>query len=292
MKAPPFEYHRPVTVDDTVALLAEYGDEAKVLAGGQSLAPLLNMRLARPAHVVDIGRLQPLAIIKHDDDGLRLGATVCQRRIERSELVRRINPLLADGVGFIGHVAIRTRGTIGGSLAHADPAAELPLLLVALDGAVDVRSTRGTRTIAARDLFAGFLTTSLDADELLTSVVVPPLGLGTGWSFTEFSRRSGDFAIVGVASTIRLDERGRCRQAGSRCQGSTPCRCGPCWPSRCSPAPIRPTIRGATSPKPHPPCSIRRPIFMAHRPIAPTWRACSSNVRSREAFGRSTAVPA
>jgi carbon-monoxide dehydrogenase medium subunit len=210
VKPPRFEYHRAGSVDEAVELLAQHGDDAKVLAGGQSLVPLLSLRLARPAHLVDINRLSGLATIENGQ-GLRLGATVRHRAIERSDVVRGANPLLAHSVRFIGHGAIRNRGTIGGSIAHADPAAELPAVLLALDGDVEVRSVRGTRTVGASALFEGFLTTSLEPDELLTAVRVP--AAPAGWSFQEFSRRSGDFAIVGVAATVRLDGAGAISEA-------------------------------------------------------------------------------
>jgi carbon-monoxide dehydrogenase medium subunit len=184
----PFEYHRPTSADEAIALLAQHGDEAKVLAGGQSLVPLLGLRLSRPSLLIDVNRISGLRGVANGD-GLRLGA----------------NPLLAAAAGFIGHRAIRNRGTIGGSVAHADPAAELPAVLLALDASVEARGERGTRVIAAEELFTGFLSTSLGVDELLTAVHVPPWPAGAGWSFHEFSRRSGDFAIVGVAAVVRLD---------------------------------------------------------------------------------------
>ena len=193
-------------------MLAEYADEAKVLAGGQSLVPLLSLRLARPAHLVDINRVADLAAIANGN-GLTVGALVRHRAIERSDVVRAANPLLAHAVRFIGHGAIRNRGTVGGSIAHADPAAELPAVLLVLDGEVDARSARGTRTVPASALFEGFLTTSLEPDELLMAVRVPAWTAGTGWSFHEFSRRSGDFAIVGVAATVRLDGNGSVSEA-------------------------------------------------------------------------------
>ncbi len=212
MKPPPFEYHRAGSADEAVALLAEYGDEAKILAGGQSLVPLLSLRLAHPAHLVDINPASELAAVTNGN-GLRMGALVRHRSVERSDLVLDTNPLLAFAVRFIGHTAIRTRGTLGGSLAHADPAAELPTVLAVLDGSIEACSARGTRTISAKELFQGFLTTTLGSDELLTAVQVPVLPAGTGWSFQEFSRRSGDFAIVGVAATVRLDGRGDVAEA-------------------------------------------------------------------------------
>jgi carbon-monoxide dehydrogenase medium subunit len=212
VKPPRFEYHRAGSVDEVVALLAEHADEAKVLAGGQSLVPLLSLRLARPAHLVDINRVADLASIQNGN-GLTLGAMTRHRSIERSDVVRAANPLLAHAVGFIGHGAIRNRGTIGGSIAHADPAAELPAVLLALDGEVEARRASGTRTVPAAALFEGFLTTSLEPDELLTAVRVPALPKGTGWSFQEFARRSGDFAIVGVVATVRLDGNGTVGEA-------------------------------------------------------------------------------
>ena len=204
MKPPPFEYDVAGSLDEALSLFAEHGDEAKVLAGGQSLLPLLSLRLARPERLVDINRLDELTTIGNGD-GLRIGALVRQRAVERSADVAAANPLLAAAVRFIGHAAIRNRGTVGGSIAHGDPAAELPAVLVALDGEVEVASRRGTRRIAAADLYAGFLTTAVEPDELLTAVHLPSLAPGTGWSFQELSRRSGDFAIAGVAATVRLD---------------------------------------------------------------------------------------
>lgn len=225
MKPPPFEYHRIGSADEAVALLGEYGDEAKVLAGGQSLIPLLSFRLARPTHLLDVNGASDLAKVTNGD-GLTMGAVVRQRTIERSEIVRSVNPLLTSAVRFIAHAAIRTRGTIGGSVAHADPAAELPAVLTGLDGAIEARSRRGTRVIPASELFEGFLTTSLDPDELLTAVRVPALPSRTGWSFQEFSRRNGDFAIVGVAATIHLDVDGDVADARLALSGvdSTPLR--------------------------------------------------------------------
>jgi carbon-monoxide dehydrogenase medium subunit len=212
VKPPLFDYDLAGSVDEAVALLAEHGDEAKVLAGGQSLMPLLSLRLAHPERVIDVNRLTDLATIENGT-GLRIGALVRHRVAERSEVVAAANPLLARTIRFIGHAAIRNRGTIGGSVAHADPSAELPTLLVALDGEVEAQSARGTRTIRAAELFEGFLTTTLQPDELLTSVRFPSLAPGAGWAFQEFSRRSGDFAIVGVACTLELNGQGRVAQA-------------------------------------------------------------------------------
>jgi aerobic carbon-monoxide dehydrogenase medium subunit len=211
MKAPPFEYHAVSSLEETVALLGEYGDDAKVLAGGQSLVPLLALRLARPEHVVDINRVPAFGTIE-DRDGLRVGPLVRQREAERSPTVRSANPLLAAALPFIGHTAIRNRGTVAGSIAHADPAAELPTVLTVLEGHVEATSKRGTRAIPASQLFQGFLTTDLASDELVSAVQFPPWTPGTGWSYQEFSRRSGDFAVVGVAVVLRLDEEGLIRE--------------------------------------------------------------------------------
>ena len=203
MKLPPFEYRLAGSVEEAVGLLAEWGDEAKVLAGGQSLVPLLSFRLARPAYLVDINAVEELTHIGHGN-GVELGAMVRQREAERSVDVRVEAPLLAGAVRFIGHAAIRNRGTVGGSVAHADPAAELPAVLAALDGTVVATSVRGTRTIPVGSFFQGFLTTALEPDELLVGIHLPPWSSSTGWAFNEFSRRSGDFAICGVAAVVGL----------------------------------------------------------------------------------------
>jgi aerobic carbon-monoxide dehydrogenase medium subunit len=221
VKPPPFEYHAVSSVDEAVALLAEHGEEAKVLAGGQSLVPLLALRLARPAHLIDINGVDALTSLANGD-GLNVGSLVRQRVAERSDRVAAANPLLVRALGLIGHTAIRNRGTIGGSIAHADPAAELPTVLVALDGEVEARSTRGVRSIPAADFFQGFLTTSLEPDELLTAVRFPAWAAGTGWSFQEFSRRSGDFAIAGVAAALRLDRNGMVADARIALSGVGP----------------------------------------------------------------------
>ena len=212
MKLPPFEYHLAESVEEAVALLAQWGDEAKVLAGGQSLVPLLSFRLARPAHLVDVNTIAELAYIS-DGSGLEIGATVRHRDAERSEVVAAEAPIVAAALGFVGHAAIRNRGTVGGSIAHADPAAELPAVLTALRGEVVARSTRGVRTIPAESFIEGFLTTALEPDELVTAIRLPPWPPSTGWAFNEFSRRNGDFAIVGVATLVGLGPDGRVSDA-------------------------------------------------------------------------------
>jgi carbon-monoxide dehydrogenase medium subunit len=205
VKPPPFEHHAPGSLAEALQLLASLGDEAKVLAGGQSLVPLLNLRLARPAHLVDINGLHAeLGQIETLDGGLRIGALVRQRAAERSDLVRQRCPLMAEALPMIGHPQIRNRGTIGGSLAHADPASELPAVAAALDADLVVRSARGERVLKPEEFFVSYLTTSLAPDELLVEVRLPAWPSGTGWAYMEVSRRHGDFAMVGVASTVRL----------------------------------------------------------------------------------------
>jgi carbon-monoxide dehydrogenase medium subunit len=189
-------------VEEAVALLARYGGEGKLLAGGQSLVPLLNFRLSRPAALVDLNRVPGLAYIQDVGGQVRLGAMTRQRAIEFSPVIRRRLPLLAEATALVGHLPIRSRGTIGGSLAHADPAAEYPAVLTALGGEVVVRSPRGERTLEAGALFRGYLTTTLAADEMLVEVRLPAIPDGAGFAFEEFSRRHGDFAIVGIAAVL------------------------------------------------------------------------------------------
>lgn len=205
MKPPPFDYYAPSAVSDVVSLLSEHGGEAKILAGGQSLVPLLNMRLARPAAVIDVNKVDGLDYIREVDGGLAIGALTRQRAVERSELVHRCQPLLHAATRFIAHPQIRNRGTVGGSLAHADPAAEYPAVALALDAEFRVAGPEGGRTIAAGDFFVTYLTTALQPDEMVTEVRLPALPKRTGWSFQELSRRHGDFALAGVAATVTLD---------------------------------------------------------------------------------------
>jgi len=206
MKLPPFDYEAPQTVSEAVELLAEHGDEASVLAGGQSLIPLLALRLARPAVLIDINGLDELSGVSSDDGWLTIGAMTREYVAEESERVAEAVPLLAAALPFIGHEAIRSRGTVGGSLAHADPAGELPAVARALDAEFVVRGPSGTRVIPAEEWFEGFLTTSRQPDELLEQVRFPTAGPGTGVSFQEVARRHGDFAIVGLAASMTLSD--------------------------------------------------------------------------------------
>ena len=213
MKPPAFEYHDPVDLSEALNLLAELGDEAKVLAGGQSLVPLLNFRLARPAHLVDLNRIADLAYVRPWNDGIALGAMTRQRTAERDELVRARTPLVRQALAQVGHVHIRNRGTIGGSLAHADPAAELPAVVAALDAELVVRSAVGERVVAPEDFFVSYLTTCVAPTELLAEIRLPALPPRTGTAFLELSRRHGDFALVGVAAAVTLADDGRCQAA-------------------------------------------------------------------------------
>jgi CO/xanthine dehydrogenase FAD-binding subunit len=206
MKLPPVDYEAPATVSEVVGLLAEHEDEASVLAGGQSLIPLLALRLAHPAVLVDINGVAELSGVSAADGWVAIGAATREYVAEESGTVADTVPLLAAALPLIGHEAIRSRGTIGGSLAHADPAAELPAVARALDAEFVVRGPSGERVIPAEEWFEGYLTTSRRPDELLTQVRFPAAGPGTGVSFQEVARRHGDFAIVGLAASLTLSE--------------------------------------------------------------------------------------
>ena len=204
MKLPPIEYEAPKTVSEAVDLLAEHQDEASVLAGGQSLIPLLALRLARPAVLIDINGIDELCGVSAADDRVVIGAMTRDYVAEESETIADAVPLLAAALPMVGHEAIRSRGTIGGSLAHADPAAELPALARALDAELVVCGQSGERVVPAAEWFEGYLTTSRRPDELLTQVRFPAAERGTGISFQEVARRHGDFAIVGLAASLTL----------------------------------------------------------------------------------------
>jgi carbon-monoxide dehydrogenase medium subunit len=221
MKPPRFEYHAPTTTEEALGLLARYGGEAKVLAGGQSLMPLLNFRLVRPAALIDLNRIAALAYIREVDGQVRFGAMTRQRAVEFSPVVRQRLPLLTEATRWVGHLPIRTRGTIGGSIAHADPAAEYPAVLTALDGEVVARSARGERMLRPSDLFQTYLTTTLESDEILTEVRLPAMPAGARCAFVEFARRHGDFAIVGIAAMVVRDG-DRCTTARLATAGAGP----------------------------------------------------------------------
>jgi len=206
MKPAPFDYVAPRSLDEAVAALAEGGPEAKLLAGGQSLIPLLNFRLARPALLVDLNRVAELAYVRPRNRGTAIGAMTRQMTIERDRALSEKQPLLAEAIRWVGHVAIRSRGTIGGSLAHADPAAELPAVAVCLDAQLSVVGPRGRRTVSADDFFVGYLSTALLSDEILVETWLPPLKPRTGQAWLEFARRHGDFALAGVAVSLSLED--------------------------------------------------------------------------------------
>lgn len=208
MKPAPFDYYDPTTLAEVLALLQRHGSDAKLLAGGQSLIPVLNMRLAKPQVLIDLNRVAELAYLREEGDQIAIGALTRHAAIERSELVARRQPLLAETVRYIGHSQIRNRGTIGGSLAHADPSAELPALMVALEGQLRIVGPGGSREVEAGEFFLMYFTTCLRQDELLAEVRVPCLPARTGYAFDELARRHGDFALAGVACTLTLDEDG------------------------------------------------------------------------------------
>ena len=210
MKPAPFEYDDPRSVDETIRLLAKYGDDCKLLAGGQSLVPLMNFRLARPGRLVDINGVESLGQIKVENGRLLLGAMVRHAHVEHSNDIAARWPLLHDAIGWVGHSQIRNRGTVGGSVAHADPAAELPCALAALDAKFHVLSKRGPRVLRWDQIFVSEFTTSLAPDELLTAIEVPPQEPSTGVAFVEFARRHGDFALGGAAVSIQLARNGTC----------------------------------------------------------------------------------
>ncbi len=214
MKPAPFEYAAPSSLDEAISLLQQHGDEdVKLLAGGQSLVPLLSMRMARPELLIDLNPIDELQYIREENGGLAIGAMTRKRAVEESELVRRLQPVLLAATQLVAHPQIRNRGTVGGSMAHADPAAEYPALAIVLGAELRTAGPDGERRIAAEDFFQSYLTTALEPVEVLTEVRVPILAPGTGWSFLEVARRHGDFAMSGAAVTLRLDGGGSISEA-------------------------------------------------------------------------------
>jgi len=257
VKPPRFDYLAPTSLDEALALLAQHGEEAKILAGGQSLVPLLNFRLVRPAYLVDLNEIRGLDGIRADDGHLVIGAMTRQRAVETSALVHERCPLLAEAMPQIGHVQIRNRGTVGGSLAHADPAAELPAVVAALDGEIVLQSARGRRQLTAEQFFVGYLTTAADPTELVIEVKLPATPRRTGSAFLEVSRRHGDFALVGVAATLTLDEAGVCTACAVAVTGVGP-----------TPAVARDAARALVGGKPSPQAieDVSRRVSQALRP--------------------------
>ncbi len=224
MKPAKFDYHDPTTLDEALDLMSRFGDQARPLAGGQSLVPLMNFRLLRPAHIIDLNGVNELNYMKIENGTLRIGATTRQRALERSAEVARHWPLLRDATAFIGHIQIRNRGTVGGSLAHAFPSAELPVAMVTLDASMLIRAKTGQRIVRAEDFFLSYMTTAIEPGELLTDIEVPELSSNSGWSYQEVSRRHGDFALAGAASIISLDANGNIKHARLTLTGTTPIR--------------------------------------------------------------------
>jgi carbon-monoxide dehydrogenase medium subunit len=213
MKPAPFEYHRPESVEEALSLLAEHGYDAKLLAGGQSLVPAMNFRMAVPAVLIDLNRIAGLDGIAEVDGGLRIGAMVRQRAAERDPLVAARAALISETLPFVAHAQIRNRGTMGGSIAHADPAAEIPAVMLALDARFRLRGPNGDRLVTAGDFFTGLFGTALEPDEMLTEIELPAAAPRTGWAFDEVSRRHGDYALAGIAATVTVDEAGLCSSA-------------------------------------------------------------------------------
>jgi CO/xanthine dehydrogenase FAD-binding subunit len=222
MKPAPFEYHAVSSLDAALELLEQYGEDAKILAGGQSLVPMMNFRLVRPKYLIDINYVGSLSYIRQSNGHLHIGAMTRHRELERSPLVEQRNGLLVEGVRLIGHGAIRSRGTVGGSIAHADPTAELPTMLAALDGSVKVARRGGDRIIPWSEFFVTYFTTALEQGEICTEVIVPSPGPRMGWAFEEFTLRHGDFALVGAAVVLEIDAAHRCSAASLAIGGAGP----------------------------------------------------------------------
>ena len=222
MKPSSFEYLTPKTVKETIGLLEQYGDEIKVLAGGQSLVPMLNFRVARPKFLVDLNGIRALEYIREERGELVIGALTREWAVEKSPLVREKCPILPKAISYIGHLPIRTRGTIGGSLVHADPSAELPIMACALDAKMKIVGPAGERVLRAEEFFMTYLTSAMEAAEILVEVRIPVFAAQTGWSFMELSRRHGDFAIVAVASMLTMGEKGVCQKAKIALGGVAP----------------------------------------------------------------------
>jgi carbon-monoxide dehydrogenase medium subunit len=224
LKPASFDYYKPKTLAEALSLLAQFGEAAKPLAGGQSLVPMMNMRLARPAQLIDLNGLRELDYLKVENGELRIGAMTRQRALERSNIVAEGWPLLREAIRYVGHVQIRNRGTVGGSLAHAYPSAELPVAMTALEALMVLRGSQAERTAPASEFFVDAMTTSLKTAELLVEIRVPQVPPRTGWSFQEISRRHGDFALMGVAGLLTLRGDGTVERARLVFCGPTPHR--------------------------------------------------------------------
>ncbi|WP_428908046.1 FAD binding domain-containing protein [Niallia sp. Krafla_26] len=222
MKPPKFNYLRPNSFEETLDLLEQYGDDAKIMSGGQSLIPLLNMRLSTPAYIIDIGRVKELQGIREEDDVIVIGGMTRHVDVERSKLVQDKCPLLIEGIRWIGHAQIRSRGTIGGSIAHGDPSAELPCILTALRGEIVIASKDEEITLTPEEFFLSYLLTSIEPHQIVKEVRFPKMVKGSGYAFEEIARRSGDFALAEVAVAIELEKSGMIKDAKIAMGGANP----------------------------------------------------------------------
>jgi len=213
MKPAPFEYHIPDSLEQALDLMSQNADAAKILAGGQSLVPAMNFRVAQPAILIDLNPVAELSFIREAGETIRVGAMTRERHLEFDSSIAKRVPLLTEATPFIAHPQIRNRGTIGGSIVNADPAAELPVLMLALDARLKARSAVGERWINAQEFFTGMFTTALEPDEILVEIELPFMPPQTGWSFMEVAPRAGDYAMMGVAALVTLDESGKCKRA-------------------------------------------------------------------------------
>ena len=213
MKPAPFEYFAPDSIEEAISLLREHGGDAKLLAGGQSLVPAMNFRVVQPSALIDLNRIRELDFVRQEGGCLSIGAMTRERTLEFEPVVKNWSPLLREAMPHVAHPQIRNRGTLGGSLANADPAAELPVVMLALDARLKVRNIDGERWVDARDFFSGMFTTALESGDLLVEIELPSQPDRTGWSFLEVAPRAGDYALMGVASQVTLDESGKCRAA-------------------------------------------------------------------------------
>jgi CO/xanthine dehydrogenase FAD-binding subunit len=213
MKPAPFEYYVPDSIEQALDLLHEHGDTARLLAGGQSLVPAMNFRVVQPGVLIDLNRVGELQYIRDDTATLRIGAMTRERALEFNPVISKKTPLLAEAMPHVAHPQIRNRGTLGGSLANADPAAELPVINLALGARLKVRNADGERWVEARNFFVGMFATDLAADEMLVEIELPAISSHTGWSFMEVAPRAGDYALMGVAALVTLDEDRRCTHA-------------------------------------------------------------------------------
>jgi carbon-monoxide dehydrogenase medium subunit len=212
MKPAPFEYYVPDSIEQALDLLREHGDSARLLAGGQSLVPAMNFRVVQPGVLIDLNRVGELKYIRDDHATLQIGAMTRERELEFAPVISKRTPLLAEAMPHVAHPQIRNRGTLGGSLANADPAAELPVIMLALGARLKVRNADGERWVDARNFFVGMFATDMTAEEMLVEIELPAIQPRTGWSFMEVAPRAGDYALMGVAALVTLDEDRRCKQ--------------------------------------------------------------------------------